>query len=101
MVLSCEPALGLPPSALRLLVLCLLALLALQAGLLALLAVRLRRAVRRAATAAAASPSPPPPPTTTKKRFVGPRLRPRPPPARPDIEDCCQMTLCETVRAAR
>ena len=98
-VLPCEPALGLPPSALRLLVLCLLALLALQAGLLAILGVRLRRAVRRAATAAAASPSPPPPPT--KKRFVGLRLRPRPPPARPDIEDCCQMTLCETVRTAK
>ncbi|XP_043227957.1 protein cueball-like [Amphibalanus amphitrite] len=91
---GCDPALGMSSTALRLLVCGLLVLLALQAALLAVLGIRLRRAARAAARSAAC----PPPQSQPKKRFVavGRQLRPRPSPPRRDIEDCCQMTLCET-----
>ena len=97
----CDSALGMSSSALRVLVAGLLVLLALQAGLLAVLGIRMRRAARTAARAASARP--PPTLAKAKKPFVavGRQLRPRPSPPRKDIEDCCQMTLCETVRAPR
>ena len=91
------------PSALPPLVCILLVLVLLQAALLAVLGLRLRRAARAVTAVPTDSPQPRRPRTQLKKRFVavGRQLRPRPPSSRPDIEDCCQMTLCETVRPAR
>lgn len=84
---------GLSASSLRLLLVSLLLMVGTLVTMLSMLAVRLRRshAASRSPAAYVAACAP-------RRIVADKRLLPRPSRPAPDIEDCCMMTLCETVR---